>query len=113
MQFGKEFANQKVWMYKYNFADENIMQVIAFYKGAPAGSVEIIISDGSIEIDNLSVLESFQRKGIGSRLQRFAMDQFPGKTVILVADGEDTPREMYQKQNYQYQGFKYEVQKVY
>jgi hypothetical protein len=33
--------------------------------------------------------------------------------VILVADGEDTPRLMYQKQNYHCLGFRYEVQKVY
>lgn len=41
------------------------------------------------------------------------MESFPEKTVILVADGEDTPREMYKKQNYQYHGFRYETQKVY
>ncbi len=35
------------------------------------------------------------------------------KTIILVADGEDTPREMYVGQNYQYYGFKYQFQNVY
>jgi hypothetical protein len=40
------------------------------------------------------------------------MDRFANNTIILVADGEDTPREMYQKQNYRYLGFRYEAQKV-
>lgn len=41
------------------------------------------------------------------------MNQFFDKTVILVADGEDTPREMYRKQHYQYLGFKYVVMKIF
>ncbi|WP_264196134.1 hypothetical protein [Metabacillus niabensis] len=41
------------------------------------------------------------------------MESFPEKIVILVADGEDAPREMYKKQNYNYHGFIYETQKVY
>ncbi|TCP29024.1 acetyltransferase (GNAT) family protein [Scopulibacillus darangshiensis] len=113
LQFGEAFAKQKVGLHKWNFTDKNVMQVIAFYEGIPAGSVDVIISDKSVEIDNLSVLEACQRKGIGSALQRFVMDSFPDKPVILVADGEDTAREMYRKQNYQYHGFQYEVQKVY
>ena len=86
---------------------------MAFYKGSPAGYVDVIISNETVEIDNLTVDESFQKKGIGSRLQKFVMESFPEKIVILVADGEDTPREMYKKQNYQYHGFKYETQKIY
>ena len=86
---------------------------MAFYKGSPAGYVDVIISNETVEIDNLTVDEEFQKKGIGSRLQKFVMDSFPEKVVILVADGEDTPREMYKKQNYQYHGFKYEILKLY
>ena len=88
------------------------MQIMAYYQGLPAGAVDVIIAEETAEIDGLSVKEAFQKKGIGSRLQRFVMDTFADKTIILVADGEDTPREMYQKQNYQYLGFQYEIQKV-
>ncbi|GIO24032.1 GNAT family N-acetyltransferase [Oceanobacillus sp. J11TS1] len=113
LEFGSEFAKQKANLIKRQFEDRNIRQVLAFYKGTPAGYVELIISDGTVEIDNLTVEPSFRYKGIGSQLQKFAMDAFPNRTVILVADGEDTPREMYQKQNYKYCGFKYEAQKIY
>ncbi|WP_040373640.1 GNAT family N-acetyltransferase, partial [Peribacillus psychrosaccharolyticus] len=65
------------------------------------------------EIDGLTVDENFRNKGIGSKLQEFVMETFPEKLVILIADGEDTAREMYKKQNYQYHGFKYEAQKIY
>ncbi|MGF3103554.1 GNAT family N-acetyltransferase [Rossellomorea sp. DUT-2] len=113
LEYGEAFANQKVDMHKRNFQNPRFLQLLAFYKGTPAGSVDVIIEDGTAEIDGLMVQESFQKKGIGSRLQQFVMRRFPEKTVILVADGEDTPRLMYQKQNYRCLGFRYEVQKVY
>ena len=113
LNYGSEFAKQKADLIKRQFEDQNIQQVLAFYKGSSAGYVDVIISSETAEIDNLTVDELFRNKGIGSRLQKFVMESFPEKMVILVADGEDTPREMYQKQNYQYYGFKYEAQKIY
>ncbi|WP_188457016.1 GNAT family N-acetyltransferase [Virgibacillus oceani] len=113
LEFGEEFANQKEDLHKRNFLDSHILQILATYKGIPAGSVDVIISEKTAEIDGLSVKEPFRKKGIASRLQKYVMDCFPDRTIILVADGEDTPREMYRRQNYHYLGFKYEVQMVY
>ncbi len=110
--FGSNFANQKVELNKQIFADPNFMQLLALYKGTPAGAVDVIISKETAEIDNLGVDEAFQKKGIGSRIQKFVMDIFLDKTVILVADGQDTPKEMYKRQNYQYLGYQYYTQKV-
>ncbi|BCB04635.1 GNAT family N-acetyltransferase [Bacillus sp. KH172YL63] len=113
MAYGAAFADEKVGMHKRNFQHPHVMQVLAYDKGEPAGSVDVIIKDETAEIDGLMVHETFQKKGIGTRLQQFVMDRFDDKTVILVADGEDTPRLMYQKQNYSCIGFRYEAQKVY
>jgi GNAT superfamily N-acetyltransferase len=110
--FGSDFANQKVELNKRIFEDPTIMQLLASYKGTPAGAVDVIISKDTAEIDNLGVDEAFQKKGIGSRIQKFVMDTFHDKTVILVADGQDTPKEMYKRQNYQYLGYQYYTQKV-
>lgn len=113
LKFGEEFATQKITMHTGNFEDPNLLQFMAYYNGVPAGSVDVIIAKDTAEIDGLSVLEAYQKKGIGSRLQGFVMDEYHDKTVILVADGDDTPKEMYRKQGYQCLGFKYEVQKIY
>ncbi|GKV67148.1 MULTISPECIES: GNAT family N-acetyltransferase [unclassified Sporosarcina] len=113
VQYGEEFAKQKTDLLKRQFSEPNIHQVLALYKGKPAGSVELIAAEETVEIDNLFVDVSFRNKGIGSRLQKYAMEVFPNKTVILVADGEDTPKDMYRKQNYEYCGFSYEAVKVY
>ena len=112
LQFGEDFARHKNDMHKRNFIDHSIQQIMAVYKGVPAGSVDVILKEETAEIDGLSVKELFQKKGIGVRLQQFVMEKFFNKTVILVADGQDTPREMYRKQNYHYLGFKYHVLKV-
>lgn len=111
-KFGLGYAEQRQAQHKRNFQSSSFQQLIAFYKGTLAASVDLIISDDIVEIDGLIVLDDFQRKGIGSGLQRYVMDHYSDKTVILVASGEDTPREMYRKQNYQFQSYIYEVMKV-
>jgi ribosomal protein S18 acetylase RimI-like enzyme len=111
--FGEAFAEQKQQQHLRNYKNDKFIQVMAFYKGVPAGSVDVILSEDTAEIDGLVVQEAFQRKGIGSQLQRYVMNEFNDRIVILVADGEDTPKEMYRKQNYQYLGFQYEALKVY
>lgn len=112
LEFGEEFAEQKKELTRRQFDNLMIQQVLAFYKGVAVGYVDLIISKETVEIDDLSVGEFYQKKGIGSRLQQFAMTSYPNKTIILLADGTDTPREMYRKQNYQYLGFKFEILKV-
>lgn len=112
MEFGEEFAREKAGLNKSQFEEEKWVQVIAYYHDKPAGTMDIFVGDQAVEIDNLEVREDFQRKGIGSQLQRFAMDCYKKSPVILIADGEDTPREMYQKQNYHYLSYKYELLKM-
>ncbi|RSK29361.1 N-acetyltransferase [Bacillus sp. HMF5848] len=110
---GETYAKQKQAQCISTFSNNDILQMIAFYQNAPAGAVDVIVKEQTVEIDNLLVATEFQRKGIGSSIQKYIMDRFPEKTVILVADGEDTPRHMYRKQNYQYLGFQYEAMKVF
>jgi len=112
LKYGENFASEKQALLQRQFHDAHKHQLLAYYDGIPVGSTELIEEKTTVEIDNLFVLEAFQRKGIGSQLQQYVMQKFPDKIVILVADGEDTPREMYQKQNYVYQGFQYEALKV-
>ncbi|MRX71935.1 GNAT family N-acetyltransferase [Bacillus lacus] len=112
-EYGEEFALRKQEKLIADFYAAHKQQVIAYYRGAPAGSVDVILSNTTAEIDGLGVKEQFQKKGIGTALQHWVMKQYADQTVILVANGEDTPRDMYRKQGYQYGGFQYELLKVY
>lgn len=106
LEFGEAFAEQKRALTRRKFAAPQLIQVLAVYQGVAVGYVDLILSKDTVEIDELSVEEAYQKKGIGSHLQQFAMKLYPDKTIILLADGEDTPREMYRKKNYQYLGFR-------
>ncbi|GEK58397.1 hypothetical protein CHL76_07350 [Marinococcus halophilus] len=107
LPFGEAYAAQKQQMLEQQFYDASFIQLIAYYHGRPAGFVELIASGHAVEMDNLFVHDDLQRKGIGHALQQFTMNLFPDKAVFLVADQEDTPRDMYRKQNYERLGFQY------
>ncbi len=112
IELGTTFAEQKQFLYKKYFHSNDILQLLAYYQGKPVGSVDVILSENTAELDNFIVLPPYRNKGIGSRLQKYVMNQFADKIVILAADGYDTAREMYRKQNYQYLGYRCEVLKV-
>lgn len=112
LQYGINFAKEKKEQLQFLFTRSDRHFVIAYVDEVPAGFLHLIEHPEIVEIDNFFVLESMQRNGIGSQIQQFVMDHFTDKTIILVADGEDTAKDMYRKQNYQYLGFKYEVLKV-
>ncbi len=113
IMYGEDFATQKVKFHRERLESPNFVQYIALFDGKPAGSVDVIIGEHTVEIDGLLVKEDFRHQGIASRLQERVMKDFANKTVILVADGEDTPREMYQKQNYKLISYQYEILKLY
>lgn len=112
LKYGEGFAKGKQSLLRRQFEEQDKQFLIAYFEGIPAGCAELIEGDSTVEIDNLFVLDEFQRKGIGSQIQQTVMGRAGKKTVILVADGEDTPRDMYLKQGYSYKGFQYEVLKV-
>ncbi|MDW0109820.1 GNAT family N-acetyltransferase [Sporosarcina aquimarina] len=111
-QFGKEFAAQKQKMHIKNFSDPNVVQLVAHCDKELAGTVDLIVNEQTVEIDGLYVLVEMRHRGIGTQLQRWLINQYPDKLVILVADGEDTPKEMYQRQNYNYISYQYETVKT-
>lgn len=111
LDIGESFADQKQSLYDLKFADPFIRQIIAYLDNEPVGGVDIIENKGTVEIDNLFVNEDRQHQGIATALQLFVMKQAGDRTVILVADGEDTPKDMYTKQNYIYLGFQAGAQK--
>lgn len=112
VQYGVNFATEKREYLQRLFTRDDRYFVIAYVDGVAAGFLHLIEQPETVEIDNFFVLASMQRKGIGGHMQQFVMDSFPNKTIILVADGEDTAKDMYRKQNYQYQAFMYDALKV-
>ena len=74
----------------------------------------MIESDKGLEIDDLFTLENYRLKGVATALQTFIVQEALKKqtVVFLVADAEDSPREMYRKAGFDYQSFRIGAQKV-
>ena len=98
-QINETFAQQKEALYNQDFEDPTVQQIIAYLDNQAVGGVDLLVREDTVEIDNFFVIEEYQRQGIGTEIQKFVMDIAGSRTVILVADAEDTPKDMYLKQN--------------
>lgn len=112
LEWGEAYAHAKRDMLKKDFLLQRKKQVVAVMRNEVIGSLDIIESQDLVEIDSLYVLPAHQKQGVGTKLQQFVMKHFAQKMIILVADGEDTPREMYTKQGYSYIGKQYSALKT-
>lgn len=108
---GKAFADQKQALYDRLFAEEEVTLILAFLDGKPVGGMNLIESENTVEIDSLFVIEEKQKQGIGTVIQHYAVKVAGERSIILLADAEDTPRSMYRKQGYTYEGFRIGAQK--
>ena len=86
-------------------------RLIAYLGKKPVGIVDLIITSHTLEIDGLGVMEQYRHNAIGSSIQSHVGKLAKTKPVILVADGEDTAKDMYIKQGYTYLGFRYQILK--
>jgi len=112
-EVSEDFAAQKqpITVKKFQLADFN--PIVAIVEEQVVGSIDLYMTEETIEIDSFYVLPSFRRKGVGTALQEFALAQADGRTILLVADASDTAREMYNRQNYTYMSFRYELLKLF
>lgn len=114
LEFGREFADPKQHFYDWQFESPSIRLVLATINGKAAGTLTMVISEETIEIDDVATVLKYRSNGVATALQKFVMKeaQTSHKQVILVADGEDTPKQMYQRQGYQYVSYQLGAQKV-
>lgn len=114
LPFGKDYADAHEKMVRQHYQKDVIKRLVAYLNNEPIGVVDVIESENYIELDGFGVLEQFRHQGIGSTMQslvgEYAISR-DHKPVILVADGEDTAKDMYAKQGYVYQSFCYQILK--
>lgn len=109
VQWGEAYATA-IRAYKKGLIEKaDIRIAVAVLDGELVGSTDVIMLAGYAEIDKFFVKHKFQKRGIGTVIQQFVMQEAEaaGRSVILVADGEDTPSEMYLKQGYAFVAFQY------
>lgn len=84
---------------------------VAYEKGEPVGTMRVIESKRTVEIDDFQILEDACGRGIGLRMQAFVGALANERTVILLIASDVTVRDMYIKENYQLISFKYSMVK--
>ena len=89
-----------------------LSQYVAYLNAIPAGKCEVSLHDEILRPESFSVVAGFQRKGIGTALlNKIVAD---GKTrgckeMFVIADSNDTAKEMYRKVGFQPVGVEYHL----
>lgn len=114
LEYGEEFADLKERTHRRDLLNPQILQFVGYQHGFPAGKVEAVESAQYVELDDFYVLDAMRKQGVGTALQQaiWHYAEQVGKRVILIADGNDSPREMYQRQGYELVSERYELLRV-
>lgn len=115
LTLSKAFAEAKRPYYDRLFNESSVRLLLASYKGNPAGSCIVIKNDEGLEIDDLFTLPSYRHKGVASAVLNYvAKDALRNHSLVfLLADAEDSPREMYLKYGFQLEGFRIGAQHIF
>ena len=109
--YGLAYAQESIQMIRNQFPQENKLRILAYKGEVPVGILDLIVSASAMEIDGFGVLDEYQRQGIGSVMQSFVAQIAKDKTIILIADGEDSAKDMYIKQGYIFISYCYQILK--
>jgi predicted GNAT family acetyltransferase len=103
LALGKSYAQHKEDVYRYQFQEPHVKFLLALIDGRPVGSLIIISSTNYLEIYNVLTDQDFRKQGIAASMIAHVVNEArqEQKTIILVADAEDTPKEMYKKMGFE------------
>jgi len=112
--YGKSFLNQQKEMYLYQYPLKKTTFILAYLKNQPVGSLILVHSKNHLEIDHVLTKTEFRENKVATTLLNDVINNFTGhkKFVILVADAEDSPKEMYEKMGFQANAYQITAQKT-
>ncbi|PWZ96493.1 GNAT family N-acetyltransferase, partial [Staphylococcus pseudintermedius] len=113
IQFGADYIKESAQALLTNLKKDTraLQPYIAYENAQPVGIMNVIETERTVELDGFAVTEAARGRGVGSRMQAFMGEIARERPVILVADAEDTAREMYMKQGYTFVSFQYSALK--
>ncbi len=115
--YGESFAkNNAIRQWDVLMKNPNYRYFLVFDQDKVVGSVNAFWQNNGVKIDDFSILDTHQRRGIGSSLMHQTLDYLKRlgvSEVFLVTEMNDTPKEMYQKWGFKYVGCFYHALAVY
>lgn len=107
LPYGEPFAKQKQDANHQLFDEESVTFLGAFLDGKLVGSSKVYEASTHFELDDVGVSKDYRHLGIASALEQYLVQKAlkSHRLIELLADGDDTPYEMYLKQGYVDLGF--------
>src|SRR5699024_10149460 len=99
----KDFEHKKR-MYTDEYPLKEVTFLLAYLNDQAVGSLILIHSKDYLEVDNVLTKAEFRKNKVATSMFSYVVNELlmPEQLVILVADAEDTPKEMYEKMGFQY-----------
>lgn len=99
---GKEFATQRINRKSeiYKDPESNVNVYVCYHRGIPIGCCELMVCGKFAKIEDFDILEEYQRKGFGTSVLKFLLQQsnkLGADIAYLITDSEDTAKKMYEK----------------
>jgi spore maturation protein CgeE len=98
---GKDFCTRRCYRKgKVYLSNKNVDSYLCYVDMKPVGNCDLFISNGVAKIEDFIIIPSSQRKGYGTTLLKTLIGiaiKEGCHTIYLVADEDDTPKQMYLK----------------
>lgn len=99
---GEDFAKKRIERKKliYEDPERQLDLYVCYHNDVPIGNCELLIADTVGKIEDFDIIETYQRKGYGTSLLNFVMDEAivaGAEYIYLLTDAEDTVKDMYKK----------------
>ncbi len=100
-RLGKDFCTRRCYRRgKVYVSDKGVNSYVCYHNGDIIGNCDLFMNKGVAKIEDFAVIPTYQRKGYGTTILKALIDiaiKENAHTVYLVADEDDTAKEMYQK----------------
>lgn len=112
-QHGSKFLKHRKKIYPYLFKQAHTSFVLAYLNNEPVGSLILVSSKDFLEVDNVLTDYEFRGNKVATTMLNDVINKRANKeqAIILVADAEDTPKEMYENLGFQCISYQISAQK--
>lgn len=111
---GREFARKRIYRKSevYKQYNSNLDLYVCNYNGISIGKCEFMLNNDIAKIEDFDILENYQRKGLGTSVIKYLLEEAKVhcvKSVYLITDSGDSAKEMYRKCGFKKAGEKTEL----
>ncbi|MBP3950898.1 GNAT family N-acetyltransferase [Bacillus suaedae] len=102
---GLDFAKRRIGRKTdiYNDVNKQMNLFVCYLNEKPIGNIEYMTSKGIVKLEDFDILNEYQRQGYGTAVLQYLLRKAFHENIelaYLVADSEDTAKDMYKKNGF-------------